>query len=399
MRPLLSLLLLLVLLAGCSSSGPMHKPTALQPLEAELLITKEWSALTPGGRLNSVYNRLTPVVADGVLYTLSATGVLYAIDAAEGRKLWKSDLDTLISAGLGHNDELLFVGTADAQVIALSRADGSVRWRTDVATEVLAPPAANASYVVVACGNGQVYALNSENGLALWQLQRSVPALSLRGTSTPVIAGDVVLLGTAEGHLLAASIYNGDTLWEATIAVPQGRTDLERMVDVDATPLVLDGTIYSAAYQGRIVALSLDAGRVLWSRDIGSSAGLVADEKNLYLVADDSHLWALERRSGATLWRQDALAYRDLSAPVLYGNHLVVGDLEGFLHWLSLEDGRLVGRYQVDEGKAVKAPLQIGGTIAYVRNERGEIEALLSRNLADVIAESASKIEHQWWLN
>ncbi len=392
-------LLLLLLLAGCGVSGPMHKPAELQPFVAERLITKEWSALTPEGRLGSVYNRLVPVVTQEMLYTVDARGVIRAIDAQQGKKRWKHDLDTVVSAGLGANEESLFVGTADAEVIALSRHDGQVKWRTEVSTEVLAPPVANGSYVIVACGNGQVFALNSENGLLLWQLQRSVPALTLRGNSTPVIVGDVVVLGTADGHLLAVSIYNGDTLWEATVAVPQGRTDLERMVDVDVTPLVVDGVVYSAAYQGRVVALSLDSGRVLWSRDIGAHAGLLADEKHLYVVADDSHVWALDRRSGATLWRQDALAYRDLSAPALYDGFLVVADFEGFLHWLSLDDGRVVARYQVDEGRAIKTPVQVQNGLAYVRNERGEIEVLLSRDLAEVVATSATKIEHQWWLS
>ncbi len=391
--PLLSILFL----AACSSSGPMHKPTPLQPLDAELLVTKQWAKQIPGNRLDEVYKRLVPVVANEVLYTVSAEGVVYALSTNGGKRLWKTDLDTIISAGLGYNDELLFVGTADAQVIALNRLDGEIRWQSRVTTEVLAPPAANGSYVIISCGDGEIYALNSENGLPLWQLKRNVPALSLRGNSTPVIVDDVVLMGTAEGHLLAVSIYNGDPLWETTIAVPKGRTDLERMVDVDATPLVIDGTIYSAAYQGRIVALSLDSGRVLWSRDIGSSAGLVADGANLYLVADDSYIWALDRRTGATLWRQDALAYRNLSTPALYDNYLVVGDVEGFLHWLSLEDGRIVARYQVDEGMAIGAPIQVKNNVAYVRNEHGEIEVLLSRNINDVIAESASKIVHQWW--
>lgn len=368
------------LLAGCSSSGPLHQPAELQPLIAELEVERQWVVATPSSDADEVYGRLGSVVDGDLLYTLSAEGVVMAVDTLTQKTFWESDLTTVISGGLGINDELLFVGSADAEVIALNREDGQVKWRSRVASEVLATPVATESYVIARCGDGRIYALNSETGLILWQFQSNVPALTLRGSGTPVIVDDVVLLGTAEGRLLAVSIFNGDILWEVAIATPQGRTDLERMVDVDATPLVADGVVYASAYQGEVVALVLDTGRVLWRRDIGSAPGMTLDERNIYVVADDAHVWAFDRRSGATLWKQDALEYRSLIAPVVFDGALVVADFEGYLHWLSLDDGHLLARYQVADD-AIKSAIQVKGGVAYVRNTLGRVEALRAQNV------------------
>jgi len=184
-----------------------------------------------------------------------------------------------------------------------------------------------------------------------------------------------VLLGTADGRLVALSLYDGSVRWESAIVVPQGRTDLERMVDVDAPPVVVDGTVYVVAYQGRVVALSLVTGALQWSRDIGSSAGLAVDRHHVYVVDDEDQVWALDRRNGASLWMQDKLKYRDLTAPALANNALVVGDFEGYLHWLSLDDGKIFARYQVHGDGVRVTPIVLDNTL-YVRSKVGELDAL-----------------------
>lgn len=375
MRFMLLPLLLVLVLVGCSSSGPIREPAALEEISAAHPVKVLWSNSTSSDRLNLVYDRLAPVVADGKLYTASANGMVYAFDIASGKQQWQQRFDLVITGGVGLNQELLFVGSAKGEVVALNRNGGALQWRTTLSSEILAPPVATANQLIVRCVDGNVYALNAENGQQLWHYQGSVPALSLRGDGTPVVAGDNVLLGLANGRIAALSLYDGSVIWESSVMVAQGRTDLERMVDVDATPIVSDDTVYAVAYQGKVVALSRLTGSIVWSRDIGSSAGLGLDEHHLYVVDDQDQLWALDRNSGASLWKSDKLKYRDLSAPVPVKEAVVVGDAEGYLHWLSLEDGHIIARHQVDADGIRIAPVVVNGVL-YVRSKNGDLEAL-----------------------
>jgi outer membrane protein assembly factor BamB len=371
--------LLLLTLAGCSSSGPIRAPAELEPITGAADVNRAvkvvWHRSTSSSKLNMVYDRLQPAIADGRLYSANANGMVYAVDLANGDKQWQREFDLVISSGVGVNEELLFVATSKAVVLALSRNDGAEQWRATLSSEVLAPPVASSSQVIVRCVDGNVYALNSESGQQLWRYQGSVPALSLRGDGTPVIEGDNVLLGLANGRIVALSLYDGSVTWESNVAVAQGRTDLERMVDVDAPPLVADDTLYAVAHQGRVVALSRLTGAQLWSHEIGSSAGMALDEHHLYVVDDEDNLWALDRNNGASLWKSDKLKYRDLTAPAAVKDAVVVGDFEGYLHWLSLEDGHLIARHQVDSDGIRAAPIVINNVL-YVRSKNGDLEAL-----------------------
>ncbi|MBI3771702.1 MAG: PQQ-binding-like beta-propeller repeat protein [Gammaproteobacteria bacterium] len=217
---------LMIALGACSSSGPVHPPTELKSLKSELAISQGWSVYTPRGDLDLVYSALEPAVDADVIFTVNSDGVLDALDRGTGKRVWRQKLKTVVSGGVGENHDLLFVGTADAEVIALDKRDGAIKWRVSVATEVLTPPVANASHVIVRCGDGKVIALSTENGQQLWRLDRSVPALTLRGIGKPVIAGETVLLGLDDGHLLALRLYDGSVSWDVTLNIPKGRTDL-----------------------------------------------------------------------------------------------------------------------------------------------------------------------------
>lgn len=371
---------LAITLGACSSSGPVHPPTELKSLKSELAISQGWSVYTSQGDLDEVYSALESVVDTNVVYTVNSDGMLDALDRGTGKRLWRQKLKTVVSGGVGENQDLLFVGTADAEVIALDKRDGAIKWRVKVATEILTPPVANASHVVVRCGDGKAIALSTENGQQLWRLDRSVPALTLRGIGKPVIAGDEVLLGLDDGHLLALRLYDGSVSWDVTLNIPKGRTDLERLVDVDATPVVVEDTVFAAAYQGKVVAMALDSGRTLWSRDFGSSAGLVVDQNNVYVVDDQDQMWALDRRNGGTLWKQDQLKYRGLSTPALSDSAILVADFEGYIHWISREDGRMLARYQTNErGLRVGAKADAGKI--YVRSPLGEFYVLKLRRI------------------
>lgn len=376
---LLGLALLATLLVACSSSGPIHEPTPLEPLESGAGVKSLWAVSTPAVSEDKIYDVLRPVLADEVLYTAGAKGVVQAHSVADGKRRWKVELDHVISAGLGLGGELLLLGTAKGEVLALARENGELRWRSRVSSEVLAPPVVvNDNLVIVRCGDGVSEALNMDNGERVWRYVSQVPPLSLRGEATPVISDDLVLLGLANGHLVALSLFDGVLQWEATVVVPKGRTDLERMVDVDAAPVVVDDVIYVTAHQGRVLALSRLTGTTLWSRDLGGSVGLAVDERNLYLVDDEGQVWALDRSNGATLWKSEKLKYRELGAPLAYDDVVVVGDFEGYLHWLSQSDGRIFTRYQVDKDGIRVAPLVRDG-ILYSRSRSGKVEALRLR--------------------
>jgi outer membrane protein assembly factor BamB len=366
---------LIVLLGACSSPGPIYEPTKLEPLKSGLKVKQLWSASTSSSAKDEIYDRLEPVIKDGVLYSVGAKGRLLAVDIIKGKRLWKSKTELVISGGLGVNTNFLFVGSADAEVVAFSRENGEPLWRKSVSSEILSPPVATDSHVIVRCGDGSIYALDAKSGATLWQTQRSVPVLSLRGNATPVIAGDTVFIGMADGRLAALSLYDGGARWETAVVVPQGRTELERMSDVDAKPIVEDDTVYAVAHQGRVVALSTSTGTLKWSHDIGSAAGMALDEHHLYVVDDEDNVWALDRRNGAALWKQDKFKYRNLTAPLRSDDAVVVGDFEGYLHWLSLEDGHILARYQVDNDGLRVSPLEVDGVL-YARSRDGKVKAL-----------------------
>ncbi len=373
MRLFLSLLAVASLVA-CSST-PIHEPTPIEPLETAAKVQKLWAISSPSSSKSQVYEHLQPVLQEGVIYSVSAGGVVQANEIGKAAQLWKQDLNVIVSAGLALKNDLLILATSEAEVVAMAKDSGEILWRSPVSSEVLAQPAISGNFVIVRSADGVTQALSADNGEPLWRFSSNVPALSLRGDAPPVVSGDRVLLGQANGRLSVLSIFDGILQWEAVVVVPQGRTDLERMVDVDATPLIVGDVIYVAAHQGRVLALSKPTGATLWSRDLGTSVGMSVDDEKLYIVDDEGQVWALDRRNGATLWKLDKLKYRDLSAPAAYANSIVVGDYEGQLHWISKEDGAITARYQVD-GEGVRvAPLVRDGTL-YSRSKSGKLVAL-----------------------
>ncbi len=367
--------LLVLLLSACSSSGPIHVPTPLEPLPSGAPVKRIWSVTSFSSPQDKIYDALHAALFDGVLYSVGANGVIQAHEIGKGKRLWKQSLDVVVSAGLGVSEELLLLGTSKGEVLALARETGKLLWRVKVSSEVMAIPVLSHNFVIVRSGNGVTEALSAENGEQIWRYSSPLPALSLRGEARPVVTDDLVLLGQSNGRLAALSIFDGVVQWEATIVAPQGRTDLERMVDVDAAPVVVGDVIYVAAHQGRVMALSRLTGTMLWSRDLGASVGLAIDEQNLYLVDDEGQVWALERRTGSTLWKSEKLKYRDLTSPVVYENSVVVGDFEGYLHWLSKVDGQIIARYQQDEEGVRVAPL-VSDAVLYSRSKTGLVEAL-----------------------
>jgi len=340
---------LVILLGGCSTSpSPVLPPVKLTAVNNAFVIQRIWTS-DFGEGAGENYLKLTPVLEDNVLYALDYQGQVTAFNTQDRSIRWQVNLSMPTSTALTLDDDLLFFGSSHGDVIAMQKKDGHVVWHAQVSSEVLSPPKVSKNFVIVRCVNGMLYALNRKDGKQIWSLEQITPALTLRGTSAPVIAGDIVLSAFDNGRLLAVNLQSGKLLWQTTIAIPRGRTDLERMVDIDANPVVVDDIVYAVSYQGRIAAVQLGSGRILWSRDITSYNGMVVDPYRIYLVDDQSRVWALDRFNGATLWKQESLLRRSLTPPRLQDQYVIVADFDGFIHWLRRDNGKIVARLRLND--------------------------------------------------
>ena len=355
---------------GEDNSAP---PTPLQAIQQRITVTKLWEK-SIGGGADKQYLKLVPVYAQGRIYVADSDGDVMAVDAQTGRVLWKSDTDTRITGGPGTGENLVINGTGKAEVIAMAADTGKVLWHSKVSSEVLAAPQYANNIIVARTIDGKIFGLDAGDGKRLWTYEQSVPALTLRGTSAPVIAGNYLIAGFDEGRLVAIELQTGKLVWDTRIALGFGRTELERMVDIDADPLVVNDIIYVSAFQGRIAAVELDSGRILWTRDVSSYAGLCADDNAIYITDDDSTIWALDRITGNSLWKQDKLKARALTAPAVIGDMIVVGDIEGYLHWLDRATGEMVARTQITKHKIISAPIVANNTV-YAYTSDGTLAA------------------------
>lgn len=335
-------------LGGCSTSpSPVLPPVTLTPVQNAFAIKKVWESDFGDGAGDN-YLKLTPVQEGNTLYVLDFHGLVTAYNFHNQSIIWQVKLGLPAATALTLDKDLLLFGSSDGDVIAMRKQDGHVVWHAHVSSEVLAPPQVAKGFVVVRCVNGMLYALNRNDGKQVWSLEQTTPALTLRGTSTPVISGDIIISGFDNGRMLAVNLETGKVMWQTTISIPRGRTDLERMVDIDATPVVRDDVVYAVTYQGRLAAVQLGSGRILWTRDINSYNGMAVDAYRIYLVDDRSRVWALDRQNGATLWKQDALLRRSLTKPRLQNQYLIVADFNGFIHWLRRDNGKLVARVRMN---------------------------------------------------
>jgi outer membrane protein assembly factor BamB len=368
-------LVLAVTLGGCSwFGGPdVELPSELVEFEPATTIKEVWSAnIGKGPDLR--FLRLSPVRNGDTIYVVDIQGSVRALAIENGNERWRTDLSLEITGGVGFGEDLALVASRKGVVVALDGSNGRELWRAQVASEVLAPPAVGAGVVVVQSVDGKLTGLESTTGKRLWVLDRTVPALSLRGTASPVILSDAALTGFANGKIVAVNLKNGRLLWEIPVAQPQGRSEIERLIDVDVPVLISDRVLLAAAYQGKVVAINLESGRLLWSRDISTYSALAADANNVYVSDARGHVVALDLRSGSTVWKQEKLALRHLSAPVVTGNAIAVGDFEGYVHWLARDDGRFLVRERASRAAVLATPIADGSTL-YVSTQNGYLAA------------------------
>lgn len=338
-----------LLIAGCSSSpSPVLPPLELTPIENPLPIERVWR-LKAGEGVSEYYLKLRPVFKADSGYLVDYKGNLVSFMVKTGHINWQKVLSVPAAGGLTLSNDKLFFGTSKGEVIALDSKDGSLLWRSQLSSEILARVAVKDNMLVAKTIDGRVYGLDAISGKQRWIFDRTVPRLTLRGSSTPIIVNDIVITASDSGKLAALTLATGKLLWETTIAIPQGRSQLERVIDLDIDPFVVDDVIYIAGYQGRIAAVKLGSGQLIWSRDFSTWSGLYVDAYRVYVTDASGHVWALNRYNGATLWRQDKLLRRQLTAPQTYDNYIVLGDYDGYLHWLNREDGKIVGRKRIDE--------------------------------------------------
>jgi len=328
----------------------VNPPKELVEIAEEVRLRRLWSVNVGNGQGDN-YTRIIPAVDQGVVYAASENGTVVAVDLSSGDVIWRERLDDVtLTGGVGAGGGLVAVGTRDAEVVALEQQDGSVRWIKPVTSEVVAAPTTNGDIVVVQTVDDKVAGLEASNGERRWIYESTQPALTLRGTSRPVItsAGSVIA-GFSNGTLVSVSASDGVWRWEERIAVPEGRYDIERVIDVDGDLLVDGSRILASSYQGNLMALDILTGRIVWGLEGTSSYhGLARGFGNLYYSDDESLVVAIRDNSEDVVWRNEDLQFRQITAPTAITNYVAVADFEGYIHLLSQIDGRIVGRVRVD---------------------------------------------------
>ncbi|MGH8265526.1 MAG: outer membrane protein assembly factor BamB, partial [Steroidobacteraceae bacterium] len=320
-------------LDACSKKDKRIDPPAeLVDFVPRVTVEKLWSASIGGGE-KKLRIGLSPAALDGKVYAAAHSGDVVALEAANGRKLWSVDTKRPLSAGPGAGAGLVVVGSEKGDVIALRIESGADVWRVKIGGELLSAPAVSSDAVIVRTVDGRLRALAPADGHELWTVDQTVPRLSLRGAAPPVLVGETVLCGFDNGKVVAVNVKTGDVLWESAVAPAKGRTELERLVDIDSAVEVAGQDVYVVGFQGRAAMLALDSGQIWWARDASSYRGLALDPDALYIADSDGAVIAMKRKDGSEIWRQDLLHRRGISAPVVDGGAVVVADYKGFVHW------------------------------------------------------------------
>ena len=338
-----------------SGAGATDKPEPLPVFEPEVWVDRVWETRVGRG-LGGKYLRITPAVIADLVYVADAYGRVEARNRFSGQLVWSArvgDPDAppfyevwdrrdpaFVTGGVGAGGGRVLVGTTRGEIVALDAADGSELWRSEVSSEVLAPPVAADDVVIAQTGNGRLLALEAEDGAQRWSYDTQVPILSLRGTATPLAFGGLVFAGFATGKVAAVEAGTGAPLWEQRIMLPQGRSELDRLVDVDSSPVIGRALLFSVGYQGRLKAIRVQNGAVIWERDASSYLDLAEGYGNVYVVSDDDTITAVNQNDATVVWEQAGLRHRKLTSPLAFGNYLLVGDDQGYLHVLAQSDGR-----------------------------------------------------------
>lgn len=395
-------LLLAATLAGCSwfsflpwvdaedkEKDDPDEPAALVAFDAEARLERRWRAKIGRG-LGRKYLRLRPAVLADRLFAADAYGTVVALNRFSGKRIWQASVGeadgrsfyqfwdrrdpAFVTGGVGAGGGRVLLGTTRGEIVALDAGDGKESWRAEVSSEVLSRPVASEDAVIAQTADGRLVALEAEDGAQRWTYDSQVPLLTLRGTASPVVESGLVFAGFGDGNVGAMDARSGAPIWRQRIMLPQGRTELDRMVDVDGTPLFAGGLLLAASFQGRLKALDPRDGSVVWDVEASSFLDLAEGYGQVYMVSEDDVISAIGITSAAVAWQQEGLRNRGLTSPLAFGNYLVVGDAEGYLHVLAQSDGRFLARRKASAG--LRSPLLEVDDVVYVLANDGSLEAL-----------------------
>jgi outer membrane protein assembly factor BamB len=366
----------MLIAAGCSKDKDVEPPAVLVNFPQTLPVKQLWDEGVGGGKKQiKLRLGLGPAIDKGLVFAASHKGEVLAVSLETGHKVWEKKLKMPISAGPAAGFGMVVAGTSKGEAIALDGATGNQLWRVRINSELLSSPAISEDVVVFRSVDGRLNGLDAHTGKTLWSVEQQVPRLSLRGTATPIIAKEAAISGFDNGKVMAVSLKTGDTLWDTALASPHGRTELDRLVDIDSAVRVVGENVFAAGFQGRTAMLALDSGQQWWSHDMSSYRGLAVDGDNLYVTQSDGSVVALRQRDGAEMWRNDKLKRRGLSAPVVTSTAIALADYQGYLHWLDKNTGELVARERVAKKQRVSSPPVGEGDVVVVLTDGGTLAA------------------------
>lgn len=365
-----------MLVAGCGVFGDDEEelqPAELIDFNETIDVKRVWSAKL-GGESDFLRVALRPTGDGARIFAASQDGKVSAFDPETGRQLWRTDLEIELSAGPGAGEGHVVVAAKDGYAIALDATDGSEKWRADIAGESVSRPLIADDTVMVQTIDNRLQALSLFDGRSRWSIQRDAPALTMRGSASPVAVSGTVISGFDSGRLVATEIESGTVVWDVLLSPPQGRSDLDRLSDIDGALAVVGQDVYATGYHGRLAALAAESGQVLWSRDISSFKGVAADWNSLYTIRDEGELIALTRRNGSEIWRNASMLRREPTLPIPFGTTVVVGDLDGYIHFFNTVDGVAAAREKFG-GTAITSDPFVMGNRLFVQSDSGQIAA------------------------
>lgn len=365
-------LLILLVLAGCASPGAVEEPTELQDFAASHRVETVWSA-NAGGSAKRLYLGLRPDTDGARVYMAGHDGRVQAVETESGNRVWRTELDAPLSGGPVVGEGRVLVGSLDGRLFVLDAETGSRLWSVMLNGEILSPPALSGSYVVVKTTDGRVRGLSITDGGELWSRSESIEGLRMRGDVAPVIRGSRVFAGFSNGQLRSMGLRNGEAFWSVAVGLRAGGTELERIADIAPRIAADTQTVYAASAAGRTAAVTF-SGEPRWERPLGSLAGVDIDAELLYLTDQHSEVHGLNIATGASVWRQQALRARQLTAPSVFGQAVVVADLDGYVHFLAADNGELMARERLS-GARITAPALVVSDMAILQDSKGRVRA------------------------
>lgn len=381
-------LISVALLSGCSLFGGDEDVVKMAPLPQvinQFTPSTAWSA-SVGDGVGNYYSNLHPAWQDNTVFAADRFGIVKALEANTGKEKWRVNLSTnpgffssnisaLLSGGITAEGNLLYIGSERGVVYALNTADGKVVWQKQVSGEALSRPVLSDGVLMIHQGNGILQALDPQTGASKWTLSLDIPSLSLRGESAPAVAFGGAVVGGDNGRVSAVMINQGQLIWQQRISQASGASEIDRLSDVDTTPVIVNGVVYALAYNGNLSALDLRSGQLLWKREIGGVKNMVVEGNHIYVIDQNDRVDALSTNGGVSIWRQSDLLHRNLTSPVLFNGYLVTADSEGYVHWINTEDGRFVAQQRLDKSGFQTDPV-VAGDKLLIQAKNGEVYAV-----------------------